>query len=344
MNLSTIARLAEVSVSTVSKAFAGSEEISEETRERIYEIARKNGCYDKYMKNKYRKKVIAVIYSEARSDFYAALLMFLDSIITAKGGIMISAATNFSGEMEQELFTYFSAYGRVDGIIIIGLKTQLNNSINIPLVALFSSVKFPNMDTIKGNVQPSFDAAIACMKAHGHTKIGFAGEALTMGRLTLFQTAMEKSGLTIRPQDIKISTSRFEQAGVEMMEEWLAEEDPPTAIFAGYDYIAIGLTKTIRKRGLRVPEDFSIVGVDDISVVPYMDTSISSIRTFSEEACTIAVDLIMKKIENQYYTSGQEIVIETEFVKRESIGPCLRKSVSDVAGTTKETSNAGMDF
>ena len=64
MNLSMIAKLAGVSVSTASKAFAGSREISAETRERIFQIARENGCFDKYIKSKYKKKVIAVIYPE----------------------------------------------------------------------------------------------------------------------------------------------------------------------------------------------------------------------------------------------------------------------------------------
>ena len=81
MNLSMIANLAGVSVSTASKAFAGSREISEETRERIFQIARENGCFDKYIKNKYEKKVIAVIYPELRGGFYTDVLSILDELI-----------------------------------------------------------------------------------------------------------------------------------------------------------------------------------------------------------------------------------------------------------------------
>ena len=133
---------------------------------------------------------------------------------------------------------------------------------------------------------------------------------------------MYKAGLIIRPSDIKISSRRFEAAGMEIMESWLEEKQPPTAILAAYDYIAIGLARSIHSKGLRVPEDFSIIGMDDISVIPYMETSMSSIRTNTEEACRVCVDLIMKKIDNQYYRSRQDIVIATELVIRESVAKC----------------------
>ena len=65
-----------------------------------------------------------------------------------------------------------------------------------------------------------------------------------------------------------------------------------------------------------------VIGIDDMPLAPYTDTSLSSIRTFREEACQAAVDLLMKKIDNQYYTSHQEILIATELILRESVGRC----------------------
>ena len=138
MNLNTIAKLAGVSVSTVSKAFSGSEEISMQTKEHIFKIARENGCFEKYSKNKYERKVIGVVCPEISSDYYANILAVLNRVITAQGGVMISAVSDFSAEKEEELFTYFSVYAKVNGIILIGLKTKLNNSINVNFREVFS--------------------------------------------------------------------------------------------------------------------------------------------------------------------------------------------------------------
>ena len=322
MSLNTIAKLAEVSVSTVSKAFSGSEEISVQTKEHIFKIARENGCFEKYSKNKYDHKVIGVVCPEINSDYYANILTVLNRHISARGDVMITAVSNFSVEREEELFTYFSAYGKVDGIIVIGLKAELNNSINVPLVVMFSEIKCSNADTIKCDIRSSVEKAIECFVANGHTRIGFAGEPLTRKKQEYYKEAMYKAGLIIRPSDIKISSRRFEAAGMEIMESWLEEKQSPTAILAAYDYIAIGLTRSIHSKGLRVPENFSIIGMDDISVIPYMETSMSSIRTNTEGACRACVDLIMKKIDNQYYSSRQDIVIATELIIRESVGKC----------------------
>lgn len=322
MNLSTIAKLAGVSVSTVSKAFAGSAEISDQTREQIYRIARENGCFDKYIKHKYNKKVVAVICPEMLGGAYPATLATLDRMIAAQGGLMISSATNFSDARKKELFTYYSSYGKVDGIIVIGSAGGLNNSIKIPLVSLFNKGRNSKVDTIQCDVQSAMIQAIECLKQYGHTRIGFAGEHLTMGKVDDYRTAMEEAGLYVRPNDIKVSAKRFEEAGMEIMEQWLAEKEPPTAIIAAYDNIAMGIVKSIRRKGLRVPEDFSVIGIDDIPLAAYTDTSLSSIRTFREEACQAAVDLLMKKIENQYYTSRQEIIISTELILRDSVGQC----------------------
>ena len=100
MNLNTLAKLCGVSAATVSKAFSGSEEISEDTRNKIFEIAKQHGVYDRYNKNKYDKKVIAVICPELNSDYYNKYVTLLDKEITALGGIMTVSVSNFDADRE----------------------------------------------------------------------------------------------------------------------------------------------------------------------------------------------------------------------------------------------------
>lgn len=105
------------------------------------------------------------------------------------------------------------------------------------------------------------------------------------------------------------------------MDHWIAEGHMPHAVVAAYDYIAIGLIRSLRRAGKSVPQDCSVIGMDDISVVPYLEAPLSSIHTHTDDACRIAVEILLKKAQNQYYSSRQEILMPSEFVARGSCAP-----------------------
>lgn len=324
MNLETLAKLAEVSVGTVSKAFSGSKEISEDTKERIFALAKEHGCFDKYNKNRFDKKVIAVICPELNSEYYSATVTLLNREITLRGGIMSVSTTDFSVEREEALFSYYASYCKADGILTINQSAALDNSFHVPAVAILptnTAMKSKNIDFILSDMPCAIEQAIEYLKSLGHKQIAFAGEKLTMAKLKNFKDAMRKAGLVIEERLIAVSPKRFEEAGEEIMDKWLAEGGAPRAVVAAYDYIAIGLIKSLRRAGKQVPRDCSVVGMDDISIVPYLDVPLSSIHTHTDDACRTAVEILLKKAENQYYSSRQKIVMPSEFVARGSCAP-----------------------
>ena len=79
MNIQKLAKLAGVSAGTVSKAFSGSLEISDKTRQHVFEIAKQYGCFEHYNKNKYSKKVVAVICPEVKSEYYCSIVSFIET-------------------------------------------------------------------------------------------------------------------------------------------------------------------------------------------------------------------------------------------------------------------------
>ncbi|MGN1122661.1 MAG: LacI family DNA-binding transcriptional regulator, partial [Eubacteriales bacterium] len=329
MNLATLAKLAGVSVATVSKAFAGSEEISRETKERIFALARENGCFDKYNKNRFSKKVIAVICPEVQSEHYSSILTLLEKEITAHGGLMTVSVSNFSGEREAEQFAYFAFYCKADGILIINQQSFLNNTLNTPTVSIFPSTdgrQSKNMDVVLTDMHASIVKAVEYLKECGHRELGFAGERLTMGKLAYYKDALRRAGLAVRTDAIKISEARFEEAGMQIADEWLKEGSLPTAILAAYDYIALGIIKRLRQANRPVPQTCFVIGMDDISVVPYLDTPFSSIRTHMDEACRIAVELIFKKLENPYYRARQKLTVTSEFILRGDATPAALRT------------------
>ena len=105
MNLKQFAQITGVSISTVSKIFSGSEEISEKTRKLVLDKAKELGIYDKYNKNKYSKKLIAVICPELESEYYTAILSIFNKALLEKDCTMSVSVTGFSISMENELIS-----------------------------------------------------------------------------------------------------------------------------------------------------------------------------------------------------------------------------------------------
>jgi len=103
------------------------------------------------------------------------------------------------------------------------------------------------------------------------------------------------------------------------MEELLKSEDRPTAVFAAYDYIALGAIRSIQAHGMSVPADFSVIGIDDIDLGPLYNFSLTTIKTNAAEICDIALELLFKKIENPYYKILQNITVKSRLKIMDSV-------------------------
>lgn len=323
MKIKNLADLAGVSPSTVSKAFSGSHEVSEATRERIFAIAREHGVFEKYDKNRFCKRVIAVICPEINSDYYNSVVTQFKKEIEAHGGIMLLSISDFSPEKLDEMYSYYTAYAKVDGVILFSsdrLRSIDPGVLLIPSVCYTQNDLSRKVDAVQINTREALLEAILDLKRQGHTKIGFVGESLTRARKQDFCDMMHEAGLSVYERYVRMSNLRFEEAGEEIMREWLREGDMPTAVIAAYDYIALGIIRTLHEAGLRVPEDIAVVGYDDIPRAPYLTPSLSSIGTPVEESCRMTVDLIMKKIDDHYYSSHEDVTLFARYVSRESSG------------------------
>ena len=153
MTLSQLAKLTNTSVGTVSKAFAGSREISEETRNRIFEAAKKHGCFDKYYKAPRSRPLIALLPPEPEGEYYGREIGILEKALTERGADTIIAFTRFDPERETQLFREL-AYGlRVDGIILWGTGRNIQNSDHIPLIAITAAPPPHNADVVRINLE-----------------------------------------------------------------------------------------------------------------------------------------------------------------------------------------------
>lgn len=317
MNQKKLAELAGVSPATVSKAFRYSDRISEETRERIFAIAKEYNCFGKFSKGKYPKKLIVVFSPEISSDFYNLLVINLEKRIISAGAIMSLVITGFDVQKEQEYFDYYSKEGRADAIILLDPQSQIQNPDFFPAVALFPSQK-QTCDTIHVDWSPAVNEAIGLLKRQGRQTIVFVGERLTSQKLSIFKECMQKNHLPLLEKNLYISELRFENAGKWAVEQMRQEPKMPDAIIAAYDYIAFGAIAALKEAGYRIPKDISVIGMDDVHLNQYVDIPLTTIQIHFEELCDAAMDLIVKKMENRYFFLRQEITVNASLVCRAS--------------------------
>lgn len=302
MTLSGIAKLAHVSVSTVSKAFSMSPEIHPETREMIFAIAKEQGCFKKYYKAKYPKYVIAILCPEFK---YSEAISAAQQRLAELGCEISVASTNFSPKTEMDLLHYYDRYTAVDGILVIDSHTDFGDTYSLPIVAVSSA---PHA---KLSVQIDRSSAIAELidyfRQKEATPIAFIGEPLSSG-WCFTQSCPEGR--------VHLAQSRFEKGGYEGMEALLSSDERPRAVICAYDSMALGAMRCIREHGLRIPEDIAVAGVNNTHQCPYLEPPLTSIDARVNEACCIAAEKLVAVLKGDPYE--EKTVLTPKVYWRES--------------------------
>ena len=320
ITLSKIAKLAHVSVSTASKAFSMSSEVNPETREMIFKIAKEYGCFKKFYNAKYPKLVFAIICPEFKSRFYSDALSLMQEYSKSYNCEICVASTDFSAETEKVLFEYYTKYTRVDAIINIkGQLTDYEVFSQTPVVSIFPANKADTDITVLDGIDNALKEFLIFCKQKGLNSIGFIGEKHTEKKCSLFKKNMEEIFGEYKKEFISITEKRFEDGGYEAMERLFLKEDLPRTIICAYDCMAIGAINSIYKRGLKVPEDIAILGIDDIRESSFLPTPLSSIDLNLERVCKEVVDALINKLYDKPYQKLIKIPAELKLRKSSEI-------------------------
>lgn len=138
---------------------------------------------------------------------------------------------------------------------------------------------------------------------------------------------MFRNCLSVNEEWIITGDVRFEAAGYCGMNVLLEQKERPTAIVAAYDYIALGVYRCIYEHGYTVPDDFSVIGMDDIDVVRNIQPPLTSIGVDPKELCEAVADLMMKKLENRCYRLDKNMVFKSRLSIRESVTKISSRSM-----------------
>ena len=298
MTLSKLARLANVAVSTASKAFSMSDDINEQTREEIFRVARENGCFKKFFNAKYPKFVIALICPEVDSRHYSELCRYLQQRLQTRGCEICISSTEFSAAVTADMIEYYEKYSSVDAIILIAPPATVLPPHETPIISLGSRAHNADV-TLCLDYMTALKSALTDFKAAGISHIGFIGEPRTVTKLSAFKSAVSEIYGFTEEKYISVSDLRFEKGGCAAARALYSRGALPEAIICAYDDMALGAMRFFHDNGISVPDDIKVIGMDNILHSEYFVPSLSTIDYMNEEIAKTATESVFELLDGK---------------------------------------------
>jgi len=303
VSIKDIAREANVSYSTVSRALSDNPRLKPETRERIQRLAAEMGYSPSAVARSLvtnRTHTIGIIATTMTDLFQAEVVWAVEQRAISHD---YSVILTQSGRQSEREFSEIEALRerRVDGIILISVRAcgpyaSLLQGSGIPLVFVNDpgptgyghSVRVDNLDGARQAVQHLLDL--------GHCRIAYiSGPRGTWGnteRLAGYTQTLHAAGIAPNP-DLIVSSAGQPTDGVRAMQGLLRLPSPPTAVFCYDDGLALGAIRGVFAAGLHVPRDVSVVGFDDIELAPFFQPPLTTIVQAPQELGEHAVETVI---------------------------------------------------
>ena len=213
---------------------------------------------------------------------------------------------------------------RIDGVVLaIGAEREslarelAERGLPCVVVAQQSIEEIPGVGSVFLDLETGARQVGRLLAAHGHRRIGFIGNFQEDVVLSAFQSELSASGITLARERTVIA-GKGRDAGAQAMRELLSHQDPPTAIFARTDLLAAGAHEAAREFRLRVPQEISLVGHDDIPIAESL--GLTTVRIDTMELGRAAAE-VLTALRQDPSARPPAPVIRTRVIERQSVGP-----------------------
>jgi DNA-binding LacI/PurR family transcriptional regulator len=327
-----IAEATGVSQSTVSRVLSGTPTavpIAESTRKRVMETARQLGYRPNPLARGLRgapTMLLGVIVRDITDPFFA-LAIEAASVEASRRGYNVVLGHAHESADEAEALTSILEARHCDALLFLGdlrdrpdLIEELQDS-RIPVVALWHGSRESGIPTVSVDNRGGVTAVVDHLVELGHERIAFVGPRGRLGDITeredAFLAAVHGHGLTTA-DEFRADAPNTYAGGADALDQLLRLPSPPTGIVGATDVIALGLLHRAHAGGLRVPDDVSIAGFDDIPQAAFAVPALTTVRMPTAAMVQAGMELAI---------GGQEVVgdlhpvLEPELVIRRSTGP-----------------------
>jgi LacI family transcriptional regulator len=334
ITIKDIARLANVSHTTVSRAMNDKSRIRNETKERILSIAKELNYRPDFIARSLvirRTKTLGLVITTIANPFYNELAQGIETTARGLGYNIILCSTHSDLSTENQHIEMLRSKG-VDGIIFSSAHMGDPNILTLaeegfPIVmvnrrtyhpVVKEKVDYVGIDNILGGY-----LAVEHLIKLDHKRIGVIGgsseSSVGFERLEGGKKALEAYGLKAMT-DYFLDGDFLKESGYRGGKQFLKMEEPPTAIFATNDYMALGAYQAIVEEGVKVPEEVAIVGFNDIEFTAMKGIELTTIGQKKYEMGALAVKALIERIEGKRSEAPQEIILLPELIIRKTCG------------------------
>ncbi|MEV5927413.1 LacI family DNA-binding transcriptional regulator [Streptomyces cellulosae] len=327
VTITEIARQAGVSVPTVSRVVNGRSDVSPQTRARVEDLLRRHGYRRRPASSPTRPALLDLVFNQLGSPWAVEIIRGVEEEAhTAGVGTVVSAIHGRSGDAREWVRGLRARAS--DGVILVtsalsSLHEELS-VLGVPLVVVDPDGS-PGLDvpTIGAANWSGGLAATQHLLSLGHRRIGLiAGPPRLLcsrARLDGYRAALEGAGVT--PDEALVVPGDFRpEAGYAGCRALLDLPEPPTAVFAASDQMALGAVEALRGRGLRVPQDMSVVGFDDLPEVRWSAPPLTTVRQPLADMGALAVRTVLRLTRGEQPDSPR-VELGTDLVVRASTAP-----------------------
>ncbi|KRK89014.1 ribose utilization transcriptional repressor RbsR [Lentilactobacillus sunkii] len=327
VTITDLAARAKVSVTTVSQILNGkAARFSSKTVEKVKQLQQEMGYVPDFNAQSLIRKsgrTIGVLVPNINNPFFSQFLRGIEAEAIKQDYVPLIFGSNNSEEQETH-YLFESVRRAADGMIIASAVSDINyidnilNQNGIPYI-LIDQAPVVKGDRVEANNQKGGQLLADYLIKKGHTNVVVVGaEKPTLNlqeRLEGFADVYQKNGTPIADDRI-ITTQMTKKGGYAATAAVLAMK--PTAIFAINDEVAIGLYRGIEEAGLKIPDDISIVGYDDIDLSAYIFPKLTTVHQPAFEMGSSAAQLIIKRIED-HKEPLQQVSLPVLLIDRDSV-------------------------
>lgn len=321
-----IAAAANVSVATVSRALQRPEIVSETTRQHIHEVVKRLGYTPNAQARNLRTartRLIVALLPDIANPFFSEVIRGIEQVAHESGYSVLLGETQ-SSLVREQAYADMVAARQADGIITMSPRVPaIPIQGRLPVVNACEYVKDSQICSVYVDNVAAAAAAVDYLAMLGHRDVAFiAGppsSPICVDRELGYQLALQRAGIALNPALAAVGDFSIE-AGERAIDLLLSREQPFSAVFCSNDEMAIGAMRALSARGLRVPEDVSVVGFDDIRFARYTTPALTTIaqpkNALGREATTMLIELL-----NDPTVPPRKRVLSADLVVRGSSAP-----------------------